>query len=93
LALITDNTPVIYLMTKDGDEALTFSAIEEVKSRKGIPFLIGQHPKADLSIPTDNQFGFLWNNIAIQLIAYHLSVHKGINPDMPRNLAKVVTVG
>lgn len=93
LALITDNTPVIYLMTNQGDEALTFSAVEEVKSRKGIPFLIGQHSKADLSIPTENQFGFLWNNIAIQLIAYHLSVYKGINPDMPRNLAKVVTVG
>jgi glucosamine 6-phosphate synthetase-like amidotransferase/phosphosugar isomerase protein len=35
----------------------------------------------------------LWNNMALQLIAYKLSVRKGINPDMPRNLAKVVTVG
>lgn len=28
----------------------------------------------------------------MQLIAYELSVMRGINPDMPRNLAKAVTV-
>jgi glucosamine--fructose-6-phosphate aminotransferase (isomerizing) len=27
-----------------------------------------------------------------KLIAYELSVLRGINPDMPRNLAKAVTV-
>ena len=30
--------------------------------------------------------------IALQLLSYHMSILKGINPDMPRNLAKVVTV-
>ena len=30
--------------------------------------------------------------IPIQLLAYHLSVKKGIDPDYPRNLAKSVTV-
>jgi glucosamine--fructose-6-phosphate aminotransferase (isomerizing) len=30
--------------------------------------------------------------IPTQLLAYYLSVNKGINPDKPKNLAKVVTV-
>jgi glucosamine--fructose-6-phosphate aminotransferase (isomerizing) len=30
--------------------------------------------------------------IPIQLLAYYLSVNKGINPDKPKNLAEVVTV-
>ena len=30
--------------------------------------------------------------IALQKLAYELSIAKGINPDKPRNLAKVVTV-
>ncbi|HXW60159.1 MAG TPA: SIS domain-containing protein, partial [Myxococcota bacterium] len=30
--------------------------------------------------------------IPLQLLAYHLSVHKGLDPDKPRNLAKSVTV-
>jgi glutamine---fructose-6-phosphate transaminase (isomerizing) len=30
--------------------------------------------------------------LLLQLIAYELSILKGINPDVPRNLAKAVTV-
>jgi glucosamine--fructose-6-phosphate aminotransferase (isomerizing) len=30
--------------------------------------------------------------VPIQMLAYYLSVQKGINPDKPKNLAKVVTV-
>jgi glucosamine--fructose-6-phosphate aminotransferase (isomerizing) len=30
--------------------------------------------------------------IPLQLLAYYITVEKGQNPDMPRNLAKSVTV-
>ena len=30
--------------------------------------------------------------VPLQLLAYHLAVHKGLDPDKPRNLAKSVTV-
>ncbi len=30
--------------------------------------------------------------IPLQLLAYHVAVKKGMNVDMPRNLAKSVTV-
>ena len=45
-----------------------------------------------LYIPKNNSFSDLLAIIPMQLLAYHLSVRNGVNPDMPRNLAKVVTV-
>jgi glucosamine--fructose-6-phosphate aminotransferase (isomerizing) len=30
--------------------------------------------------------------IPLQIAAYYLSIERGLNPDMPRNLAKCVTV-
>ena len=43
-------------------------------------------------IPKNNSYSSLLGIIPIQLLAYYLSVKKGINPDKPKNLAKVVTV-
>jgi glucosamine--fructose-6-phosphate aminotransferase (isomerizing) len=37
-------------------------------------------------------FGGIIANVCIQLIAYYCALEKGLNPDFPRNLAKVVTV-
>ena len=54
--------------------------------------MIGVSKLADIPIRVDNEFTYLWCNMAMQLIAYHLAVHRGINCDMPRNLEKVVTV-
>jgi glucosamine--fructose-6-phosphate aminotransferase (isomerizing) len=93
LALITNRLPVLCLLSDKCDLPGVFNAMEEIRCRNGRPILIGNHENADIPIVTNNEFGFLWNNMALQLIAYKLSVKKGINPDMPRNLAKVVTVG
>jgi glutamine---fructose-6-phosphate transaminase (isomerizing) len=93
LALISDKLPVICLISNQDEWGSISNAMEEIKSRNGNTFLIGNHPSADIFIEETNEFSFLWNNMALQLIAYNLSIHKGINPDMPRNLAKVVTVG
>jgi glutamine---fructose-6-phosphate transaminase (isomerizing) len=93
LALITNGLPVLCLLSDKTDYASVCNAMEEIRCRNGKPILIGNHECADIPIETNNEFGFLWNNMALQLIAYKLSVRKGINPDMPRNLAKVVTVG
>ena len=45
-----------------------------------------------IKIPLNETFRHLLCVIPLQLLAYELSVRKEINPDMPRNLAKVVTV-
>jgi glucosamine--fructose-6-phosphate aminotransferase (isomerizing) len=93
LALITNKLPVVCLLSNSSEYASVCNAMEEISCRNGKPILIGNHKNADIPILTDNEFGFLWNNMALQLLAYKLSINKGINPDMPRNLAKVVTVG
>lgn len=93
LALVTNQLPVICLVSDKKDFATVMNAVEEIKSRNGKPIVIGNHPLADIPVITDNAFSFLWNNMVLQYLAYKLSVQRGINPDMPRNLAKVVTVG
>ena len=42
-------------------------------------------------IPENKSYSSLLGIIPIQLLAYYLSIHKNINPDKPKNLAKVVT--
>lgn len=48
--------------------------------------------KHSLCVPFNKTFQSLVNIIPIQILAYKLSISKGINPDRPKNLAKVVTV-
>jgi glucosamine--fructose-6-phosphate aminotransferase (isomerizing) len=43
-------------------------------------------------VPENKSYASLLGIIPIQLFAYYLSINKGINPDKPKNLAKVVTV-
>ena len=45
-----------------------------------------------IQIPYNSTFGELLSIIPLQLLAYELSISRNINPDIPRNLAKVVTV-
>ena len=45
-----------------------------------------------IKIPYNKTFRDLLCIIPIQILAYELSLSRGLNPDMPRNLAKVVTV-
>jgi len=71
---------------------------EEVKSRGAFVYIITEI--RDLSL--ENQDIFLVENnnnckeilfvVMLQYIAYQLSILNNINPDKPRNLAKVVTV-
>jgi glucosamine--fructose-6-phosphate aminotransferase (isomerizing) len=45
-----------------------------------------------IRVPKNSTFQSILNMIPIQMLAYKLAVRKGINPDKPKNLAKVVTV-
>ena len=52
-------------------------------------------PPADviIQLPTNTKIiGDILSIIPLQILAYHLSIARKINPDFPRNLAKVVTV-
>ncbi len=92
-AMIEKDTPII-LLYKQRDHFVK-SIVEEIKTRGA--FVVEISPNAEnihnnLVLPNNKTFTGLIAVIALQLLSYHLSIEKNINPDMPRNLAKVVTV-
>jgi glucosamine--fructose-6-phosphate aminotransferase (isomerizing) len=100
IALIEEGTPVIAVAPTDGDQSLMESSIRECKSRGAKIILItdteGPIVKfADVSIITQKsgkETSPIINSIPLQLLAYFLGFHRGLNVDRPRNLAKSVTV-
>lgn len=100
IALIEKNTPAIVLCTQKTLLEKTISNIKEVKAR-GADVLVITTIKdfpddvADkvLRLPEiADLFSPLLTMIPLQLIAYHVTVNKGLDVDKPRNLAKSVTV-
>jgi glucosamine--fructose-6-phosphate aminotransferase (isomerizing) len=96
-ALIEKDTPVILLCPRDEHFSKHQSIKEEILSRGGKMIGISngnldEKYHRQVIVPDNKYFFGVLSCIMLQLIAYELSVSKGINPDMPRNLAKVVTV-
>lgn len=93
-AMIEQDTPII-LLYKHRDHFVK-SIVEEIKTRGA--FVIEISPDCIVSdqnsiqIPSNRTFTGMLCVIVLQLLSYHLSIAQSINPDMPRNLAKVVTV-
>ena len=99
IALITDKTPVIALMTQSNLMSKQVSNIREVQSRGAevLTFvkksLITKDVDCSFDLPDlDDDFMAVPAIIAMQLLAYYVSSDKGLDVDKPRNLAKVVTV-
>lgn len=102
LALIDDQTYVIVFATDKNVLTKTLCNAEEAKARGGKLILCTCF---DLS-PSDaenfyyivkvkelgNSLQSVLNIVPWQIIAYYISINKGLNPDKPRNLAKSVTV-
>jgi len=101
IALIDKEMPVIVIATKKGHYEKIVSNIQEIKSRNGKIISIitqGDEIVKELSdyyieIPESTEyFSPLFSTIPLQLLAYHIAVLRKCNVDMPRNLAKSVTV-
>ena len=101
IALIDKEMPVIVIATKKGHYEKIVSNIQEIKSRNGKIISIvtqGDEIVKELSdyyieIPESTEyFSPLFTTIPLQLLAYHIAVLRKCNVDMPRNLAKSVTV-
>ena len=97
LALIAPGTVCIVLVANDETKADTLSNAMEVRARGG--YIVGVAPENNdifdywLKVPDmGSATSPIVNIIPVQILAYHLSVLRGINPDYPRNLAKSVTV-
>lgn len=102
IALITEQTPVIAVVTQDKLKSKELSNIKEVQSRgakvilliKGDEVLEQEKLWSRLfRLPVmKDEFMVMPASIVLQLIAYYVSLDKGLDVDKPRNLAKVVTV-
>ncbi len=101
IALIDKEMPVVVIASRKGFYEKIVSNIEEIKSRKGRVIAIvtkGDTEVAKLAdyhleIPdTEEIFTPILATIPLQLLAYHIAVRKDCEVDMPRNLAKSVTV-
>ena len=87
---------VILIAPNDDYYYKSMNAYEEIKSRHANIIMITDKEDCDkpncIKIPYNKTFRDLLCIIPIQIMAYELSLSRGLNPDMPRNLAKVVTV-
>jgi glucosamine--fructose-6-phosphate aminotransferase (isomerizing) len=96
IALIEEGTPCIVLMGNDEVTPDVLSNAVQLKARGA--FVIGVSPENNeifnewIKVPDAGTAQALVNVIPIQVLAYELAVQRGKDPDMPRNLAKSVTV-
>ena len=97
-ALLDENFPVIILNCHEEHNSKILNCFEEVHSRNSPIIIISNYDFITnkecikIKVSKNNSYSSLLGIIPIQLLAYYLSVNKNINPDIPKNLAKVVTV-
>jgi len=101
ISLIEDGTLVIAVATQANIIEKTLSNLKEVKSRGAIALVITTEGTHTLDDATDDVifmpaisdlFTATLSAIPLQLFAYYIAVERGCDVDMPRNLAKSVTV-
>ena len=101
IALITEKTPFVALVTQERVRDKELSNIREVQSR-GASVVILVKDGIDLAdadythvftLPAMDDVAMAFPaSAALQLLAYYVSMDRGLDVDKPRNLAKVVTV-
>ena len=96
IALISKDVPCIAFVANDETKHEILGNAMEVKARGG--YIIGVSPENNeifdywIKVPDAGNASPIVNIIPVQLLAYQLAVLRKNNPDMPRNLAKSVTV-
>ena len=101
IALIDEDLPVVVLVPKGKNYEKVLSNLEEVKARGGRVIAIATSGDAEVAGKSENVIYLpettealtpVLLSVPLQLLAYHIAVHKGTDVDQPRNLAKSVTV-
>ena len=96
-ALLDENVPVVLLAPMDDNYDKIKNAYMEVTTRYAPVIFVTENVKESdidnvINVETNKSYQHLLNVIPLQLFSYYLSLNKGLNVDMPRNLAKCVTV-
>lgn len=101
IALIDNEMPVVTIATNSAIYEKVVSNIQEIKARKGRVIAIINEGDETMKALADHYIEIpatvecldpLLTSIPLQLLAYHIAVNKNRDVDMPRNLAKSVTV-
>ena len=101
IALLTPQTPVVAIAAQDQTYDTMIANINEIKARESVviavagedDYEIAKHADFVIRVPsTDPILSPVVNSVAIQLLAYYAAKERGCPIDMPRNLAKCVTV-
>jgi glucosamine--fructose-6-phosphate aminotransferase (isomerizing) len=99
LSAVTKGFPILFVAGPQ-DVPLIISGINEVKVRGARTIVIAEDDErlranGDdlLALPkSDANISALLAVIPLQMLAYHMSVMRGFDPDFPRNLSKTLTV-
>jgi glucosamine--fructose-6-phosphate aminotransferase (isomerizing) len=99
LSAVHDGYPVLFLAAP-GDEMMMINHVNEVTTRGGRAIALAAEHAAlranvheYLVVPEADRFvSPILATVPAQLVAYHMSVARGIDPDFPRNLSKTLTV-
>ncbi|HEC2155522.1 TPA: glutamine--fructose-6-phosphate transaminase (isomerizing) [Staphylococcus delphini] len=97
IALIEEGTPIVALATQEGVNLSIRGNVKEVVARGAHPCIIameGLEKTGDTYvIPHVHELLTpLVSVVTLQLISYYAALHRGLDVDKPRNLAKSVTV-
>ena len=101
IALIDENMPVVFIAPHDEIYDKIVSNIEEVRARNGRVIAIADDEDTYIENVANHVLRVprtlpiltpILASIPLQLLAYYIAVERGCNVDMPRNLAKSVTV-
>jgi glucosamine--fructose-6-phosphate aminotransferase (isomerizing) len=99
LSAVHDGYPVLFITAPD-DEMMMINHVNEVTVRGGRTIAVAvEHPALRknvhdyLVVPdADRPLAPILATIPAQLVSYHMSVARNIDPDFPRNLSKTLTV-
>jgi glucosamine--fructose-6-phosphate aminotransferase (isomerizing) len=93
--------PIVFVILDDENAPKMVTAIEEVRARGAHTITVtnasglfkGRKNMGDIIVvPSNGPMTCVLCVLPLQLLAYELSILRGINPDRPRHLAKTVTV-
>ncbi len=101
LALVTEGTPVVAVVTQQEVHSKMLLGLQEVKARRATVIAVAYEDDEEIGLVADHvlriprtadPFSPILAAIPLQLLAYHVARHLGRDIDQPRNLAKSVTV-
>jgi glutamine---fructose-6-phosphate transaminase (isomerizing) len=101
IALLSSETPVVCVATAGPLQDKLHSNMAEVRARGARVYAVAcetddaaaSHADAVVRVPaTSPELQALLAVVPLQLLAYHVARHRGLDVDKPRNLAKSVTV-